>query len=185
MQNSPIFAKHESNLILFTSSKDPAASTLKVQLTELEHLTISMEPITGRFVFSPATPLIVRIEALLNSSSKDPATEAHTFIENLRALIIMEDFTSHGLSAGWMRDPGPKIAHDEMRSKLMKKPLQTAWFRRVSWFQNWWAVLQLGMDGERWFLVETYVLSALLRFETLIGPVSMNHLISRYPFHLR
>jgi mediator of RNA polymerase II transcription subunit 14 len=168
MQTNPIFAKHEANLTLSTSSDEPAESTLKVQLTKSEHLTISLEPITGRFVFSPASPMIAHMELILNSKSRDPASDAHTYIENLRALVAMEDFTNHGLSAGWMRDPGPKIASDELRSRLTKKPLQTAYFRRASWLQNWWAVLQLGVDGERWFLIETFVFSKLLIFERLI-----------------
>lgn len=162
MQNHPIFAKHEANLALSTSSDEPAESTLKVQLTKSEHLTINMEPITGLFVFSPPSALITRMETWLNTNCRDPASEGHGFIGRLRALVILEDVTNHGLSAGWLRERGPEVTPDELKSKLTKNPLQTAFFRRASWLPNWWAVLQLGMDGERWFLLETYVSPTLL-----------------------
>jgi mediator of RNA polymerase II transcription subunit 14 len=155
LQNNPIFAKHEAGLSLSTSPDEPSESTLKVQLTSIEHLTVSIEPITGRFIFNPASAMVGRVEYMLNKQSRDPASDAHAFIENLRALVIMEDFSSHGLSIGWMRDPGPKISAEDFKSKLkLKNFLQHTYFRRASWLPNWYAVLTVGMDGERWFLLE-------------------------------
>jgi mediator of RNA polymerase II transcription subunit 14 len=156
MQNYPIFAKHEANMALRTSSDEPAESTLKVQLTKSEHVTISMEPITGFFVLSPASQRITQMEGYLNTK-RDPASEGHVLIGNLRAMVLLQDIANHGLSAGWMRDTGLKIAPDELKSKLTKNFLQTAFFRRASWLPNWYAAIQLGMDGERWFLLEMYL----------------------------
>ena len=176
MQSDPIFAKHEANLKLFISADEPAESVLKVQLTKSEHLTISLEPITGKFILSPPSPMIARMESLLNSNTRDPASDGHKYIENLRALVTMEDFTSHGLSSGWLRETSPKISGEEMKSKLTKNPLQSVWFRRASWIQNWLAVLQLGRDGERWFLVEMYVASTSLFYKWLIVTASVTPL---------
>lgn len=185
MQKNPIFAKHQAHLSLSTSDDEPAESTLKVQLTNTEHLIVSIEPVTGRFIFSPASPIIARIEFMLNSKSRDPALDAHSYIENLRAMVILEDFTSHGLSAGWIKDTGPKIANEELKVKLVKSYLQIAWFRRASWLPNWFAVLTMGNDGERWFLLEAYVLSHLAHLEVLIITVSTTHLVRRSRIHLR
>ena len=154
MQQNAVFANHEANLTLFTSPDEPAESTLKVQLMKSEHLTIGIEPTTGKFCLSPPSAMINHIETHLNTI-QDPASNGHTAVEKLRALVAMEDFTSHGLSAGWIRERAPKIDGDELKSKLTKNALHSAWFRRASWLKNWWAVLQLGTDGERWFLVET------------------------------
>ncbi|KAG0651107.1 Mediator of RNA polymerase II transcription subunit 14 [Hyphodiscus hymeniophilus] len=176
MQKNPIFAKHEANLTLSISPDDPAESNLKVQLTKSEHLTVSMEPITGKFVFSPPSQMIASMERSINTLTKDPASDGHRFIENLRAFVTMEDITSHGLSAGWLRDQPLKINKEDLETKLAKKSLRMAWFRRASWVQNWWAVLQVGTDGERWFLVETESIPSETRisvsFEMKISGVS-------------
>lgn len=155
MQNNPIFAKHQAHLSLSTSKDEPAESTLTVQLTNKEHLAVSIEPVTGRFIFSPASPIIGRIEFMLNSKSRDPASDAHTYIENMRAMVILDDFTTHSVSAGWVRDIGPKVA-TEVLKKLVGSFHQIAWFRRASWLPNWFAVLTVGNEEERWFLLEAY-----------------------------
>jgi mediator of RNA polymerase II transcription subunit 14 len=163
LQTNPIFAKREADLNIFTSSNEPAESILKVQLTKSEHLSISVDPITGRFLFGQESSTIARMMENLNFKSRDPAFGVHTFIENLRAWVVTEDFSSHGASVGWIRDPtGPSVKGEDLTSKTTKIALQTAWFRRASWLQNWWALLRVGVDGERWFLLETYALPPYL-----------------------
>lgn len=157
MQPKPIFATREADLSLSTSSDEPAESHLKVQLTSNELMTVSIEPITGRFIFNPTSPMISQIEYRLNSMSQAPATDAWRYLENLRCSSISEDFANHGLSVGWIKGRGPEIKTDELKPVLPKDTVQIAWFRRPSWSKDWYALLTLGMYGERWWLLEMYV----------------------------
>ncbi|RFU32456.1 hypothetical protein B7463_g3889, partial [Scytalidium lignicola] len=150
----PLFSTHEAALSLSISQTEPMDSVLKVQLSNKEHASINIEPITGRFVFSPASRFLFEAEYRLNSRSKDPATEASAYIENLRCVLISEEIACRGLSVGWERTNNPGLKQDDLKPLLPKDTLQVSWFKRPGWGKDWLVAVTLSMSGERWWLIE-------------------------------
>ncbi|KAM3077049.1 mediator complex subunit [Clarireedia jacksonii] len=154
LTSKPIFANREAGLSLSTSTEDPKESQLKLQLTEKQQITITIEPVMGRFIFSPASRMITPWEAKLNERSRDPANEAHNYIENLRCLSIAEELVSLGTSVGWQRVGHPRLSNEDLKPIIPKDTLQLTWFRRPGWREDWLIAVSLGMSGENWYLIE-------------------------------
>ncbi|KAF4634371.1 hypothetical protein G7Y89_g3739 [Cudoniella acicularis] len=150
-----LFADHESLLSLTISSDNPAESELKVQLTSKRYLSVRIEPITGRFIFGPASRLNADFEFRLNSRSIDPAADGHNYIEGLRHLAVTEDIVSRAVSLGWTRVDNPGLKQEDLRAVVPKDTSQVVWLRRPGWRKNWYIAISLSMSGERWWLFET------------------------------
>jgi mediator of RNA polymerase II transcription subunit 14 len=157
LREKPLFANRELALSLSTSLTEPAESELKVQLTNEQHLSIKIEPISGRFVFSPAYRLITKFQLQLNEKSQNPANDAHTYIERLRCQLLAEDIANRGLSIGWERTANPGLKPDVLQKVVPKDTLEVLWFRRRGWLEAWHIAVVLSMSGEHWLLLETYV----------------------------
>jgi mediator of RNA polymerase II transcription subunit 14 len=162
LESRPLFAEGEASLFLTESSEEPSESLLKVQLTSREHLSVGVEPITGRFIFGPASMMITSIENQFNNKSKDPARDAQGWIENIRHRIVDFEISSHALSVGWRRVSMLPLPEDVMKSKFPKDTAQLAWFQRPSWKKDWFMVVSFSMSGERWWLIETCVFPRIL-----------------------
>lgn len=156
----PIFANREAALSLYTSNTEPKESTLRVQLTERQHVSITIEPVTGTFIFSPASRIITSSQNKLNSLDRDPALDAHFNIENLRCLAISEELVILGTSVGWRRADNPGISREDLKRKIPKDTKQITWFSRPGWHEDWLVAVTLGMSGESWWLFQTYVSSS-------------------------
>lgn len=154
----PLFASHEAVLSVFISKIEPAESELKVQLTSDRHLTIRIEPITGRFVLSPSSRIAFEFEFKLNDQCNDPATNAHNFIEEMRQRAVRDDIQLRGLSLGWARVKNPGIKLDDLRSVVPKETSQVLWLQRPGWVKNWYFAVSMSVSGERWWLIETYAI---------------------------
>lgn len=155
----PLYANRELALSLTISLTEPAESELKVQLTNEQYLTVKMEPISGRFVFSPASRLVTEWENRLNGRSINPAQEGHTFIESLRGLLLAEEIFNRSLSVGWVRINNPGLKPEVLQPFLPKGPLpQILFFRRPGWVEDWCIAVIMAPTGEQWWLFETYVL---------------------------
>jgi mediator of RNA polymerase II transcription subunit 14 len=152
----PLFANRELALSLSISLTEPAESELKVQLTNEQHLTVKIEPISGRFVFSPASRLTTEWENRLNGQTLNPALDGHTYIERLRIQLLAEEIISRGQSVGWMRIGNPGLKVDVLQQFFPKNTLpQTLWFRRPGWLEAWCIAVIMSTSGEQWLLLET------------------------------
>jgi mediator of RNA polymerase II transcription subunit 14 len=157
LASKPLFANRELALSLSISLTEPADSELKVQLTNEQHLSVKIEPISGRFVFSPASRLVSEWEARLNAQSSNPAQDGHSYIERLRSQLLAEEIVSRGLSVGWMRIPNPGLKQEVLQPYMPKDPPQILWFRRLGWLESWCIAVIMSMSGEQWLLFETSV----------------------------
>ncbi|TVY37517.1 Mediator of RNA polymerase II transcription subunit [Lachnellula subtilissima] len=155
LRRKPLFASHEAVLSVVISKTEPAESELKVQLTSDRHLTVRIEPITGRFVLGPSSRLAVEFEFKLNDQCNDPATNAHNLIEEMRQKAVMDDILLRGVSLGWIRVKNPGIKLDDLRSVVPKETSQVLWLQRPGWVKNWYFAVSMSVSGERWWLIET------------------------------
>jgi mediator of RNA polymerase II transcription subunit 14 len=158
LQAKPLFASHEAVVSIFTSTTEPAESELKVQLTSDRHLTVRIEPITGRFVLGPLSRLAVKFESKLNEECNDPAANAHNFIEELRKRAVMDEILVRGVGLGWNRVDNPGTKLDDLRSVVPKDTSQVLWLQRPGWVKNWYFAVSMSVSGERWWLIETYAM---------------------------
>lgn len=158
LRTTPLYASQEAVISLSTSPTEPAESELKVQLTSNRHLSVRIEPITGRFILSPSSRLNIDSEFKLNEQCPDPAEKAHKIIEDLRAKSAMDEITFRSLSLGWNRVGNPGIKVDDLRSVVPKDTMQVLWLQRPGWVKNWYIAVSMSVSAERWWLIETYVM---------------------------
>lgn len=156
----PLFANRDLELSLNVSD-DPAQSELKVQLTNEHHLSIKIEPISGRFVFGPVYRTYSEFEHYLNTKSVDPAIDGHKFIERLRCQLLSEDMHRHAFSVGWHIASNPGVKQDIVQQHAGKETLTTVWLRRIGWSREWFVIACQSMSGAKWLLLRMYVLSSL------------------------
>ncbi|KIN04624.1 hypothetical protein OIDMADRAFT_39144 [Oidiodendron maius Zn] len=155
LQSKPLFAGNEMALEITTSIDEPSETVLKVQVTSKQTISVSVEPITGRFIVGPGSLHNMRAEYGFNSKSTDPANDGHSYIEQLRCDTAADEITTHGLSVGWSRIRRPDLKADDLKQVLPKDTLQVAWFRRPGWRKEWFIAVSLSMGGDRWWLIET------------------------------
>ncbi|KAL2065137.1 hypothetical protein VTL71DRAFT_4278 [Oculimacula yallundae] len=155
LATKPLFANRDLELSLRISQDNPTASELRIQLTSEQHVSISIDPISGRFVFGPMSRTFANFEAGLNDRFRDPANEGHTWIERLRTFLITEDIVSRALSVGWNKVNNPELRFDKVKEFAGKNNSGVIWFRRFGWVKDWYLAVVQSMSGEMWYLVKT------------------------------
>jgi mediator of RNA polymerase II transcription subunit 14 len=155
LSTKPLFSDRQLSISFKESESEPKEPELRVQLTRQDNINITIESRTGCFAISPAFRLAMRTESHLNSLTKDPATVAHGFIENLRCIAVSEEIINRALSTGWEPLQNPGLKPEDLKPIIPRDTLQLSWFRRPGWSQGWFIVLSASMSGERWWLMET------------------------------
>lgn len=158
----PLFANRELGLDVFISSTEPDKSYLTVQLTHEQTIRIQIEPVTGRVIFSPASPMITRFEHVMNSTCKNLAEMGHGVILQLRYSLIEEAITSSAETIGWTRIRPPiqnkQTYKDELTEAFDNKHLpvdfaSVIWFERRPWNKGWYLTVFTSPSGEHWLLI--------------------------------
>jgi len=157
LRAKPLYANRELSLSFGKASDEPNELELKVQLTTRERISVTIEPVTGRFGISPASRLAIQAEFKLNSKIIDPASNANDYIENLRCVCVSEEVISRAVSVGWVYIRNPGIKKEDLKPIVPRDTLQLSWFRRAGWSQDWVVAFSSSMSGERWWLLQTYV----------------------------
>ncbi|KAI9834942.1 MAG: hypothetical protein M1819_002665 [Sarea resinae] len=163
----PLYARGALSISLSTSETEPVECALNVQLTASETITISVEPMTGRFALYPASPLSLRAEHEINSI-RDPADEAHTRIANLRCLVAQEEIDSRAKCVGWkpLKSFSPKF--EDIKRLLPRDTLRISMFRREGWWRVFILAVCIGMSGETWWIIETVETAMELKIKSAI-----------------
>src|SRR5439155_6082968 len=85
-------------LSLFSSTTEPADCSLTMQLTSSKTVSLSMEPVTGRFALQPSS-----LSLLAEQQLNNPTVEAYAVMRNFRAWVVDDEITSRAISVGWER----------------------------------------------------------------------------------
>lgn len=155
LQALSLYAKRDLAIALVASSAQQTQTSLNVQLTNRHHVTIDIEPITGLFIFNPASRAILEVEHRLNEGSAQPAVDGHLYIEQLRFALLSEDIVGRGMTVGWIRTNLQGLSRDSVASHVPKDTKSFLWFRRAGWVKDWYLLVSLSMSGEHWLLLET------------------------------
>ncbi|KUJ24036.1 MED14-domain-containing protein [Mollisia scopiformis] len=170
-----LYANRELGISLVTSPDDPSKPELEVSLTNERRLSLKIDPISGRFVFSPTMLMAHKYEVMMNAPSRDPKDstgkrmedtidKALRVLENLRYSFITDDIVTRGVSLGWRRLPDPGIKRSVLFESIPKNTQMSLWLRRPGWAEDWYLLVCLSMSGANWFLIK------LMRQATPLDP---------------
>ncbi|KAK4218198.1 mediator of RNA polymerase II transcription subunit 14 [Rhypophila decipiens] len=156
--SKPRFTQREGQLDLEISNDVPQNSSITMQLFGKEKASIRLEPITGAFVLSPLTPIMLEGQNALNSSN-NPAEEGPGHLERIRWICTTRDLQSRSRSIGWNVFKS-QISNDDLKkivysnSPASREPFQSVWMQKRGWNSQWYVVVSMSLGGDQWFLVQ-------------------------------
>ncbi len=155
LKTKPRFATRQANLRLDLSKDEPTDSALTMQLVDKDDVVVRIAAITGFFDLSPQTTVmgggVRKFDASLN-----PAEDGATILEQLRSVYLTQELNRRAKSTGWALSM-PPIKPDELKQHVSTSPqerYQPVWLRRPAWNANWYVLVSLSLEGDRWWLVE-------------------------------
>ncbi|SLM35989.1 Mediator complex, subunit Med14 [Lasallia pustulata] len=137
------------------STSEPAACSLTLQLTRSKTITVALEPISGNFAISPASPANPDLNNLLH-----PATEASSRIATLRCVVAQEEVESCAKCIAWESLKTIKPSIETMKASFPRDTMRIGFFRVPPWGMNWLLAFTTSMNGDFWWIVELPVASA-------------------------
>ncbi|KAG9236332.1 mediator complex subunit MED14-domain-containing protein [Amylocarpus encephaloides] len=154
LSGKPLYTTLEAAIALKLSNDQPSESELNVQISSDRQISLKIEPIAGRFIYSPASRLVMNHENRLNYMP-DPATNAHKAIDDLRYDIVADHISTRGASVGWVGVQNPGLERDDLQKVVPKGTVKVLWFKRNGWVKNWYLTASIGSSGESWRMIET------------------------------
>ncbi|KAI9701888.1 MAG: mediator complex subunit [Candelina mexicana] len=150
---SPLYANELLSFLLTPSAAESLESSLEVQVTRLRTVSISIEPVTGRIILQPASPLFSRLEWELNGM-RDLTREGPSAIARTRCTIAQDEIETTARCVGWesVKNLGRK---DEESRAFPRDTRLVCYFRRKGWNPNWVMAVSIGTGGEAWWIMQT------------------------------
>lgn len=153
--SKPRFEKRQASVSLCISSEEPSESTLAIQLTHSQTLTMRLNTTTGHFNMQPATrSLISRAETFLNQRCKNPIEDGVIQIETIRWQSEFDEIIRRGKGSGWHMSRRPVNPDEIKRLHPFREQCQPLWLKREGWGPSWYLVVCLSLAGDTWWLVE-------------------------------
>lgn len=153
--SKPRFEKRQASISLSISSEEPSESTLAIQLTHSQTLTVRMNTTTGFFNMQPAArTLISRAEVFLNQRCKNLVEEGVAHIETIRWQSEFDEIIRRGKGSGWHLSKRPVNPDEIKRLHPSREQCQSLWLKREGWDPAWYLVVCLSLAGDTWWLVE-------------------------------
>ena len=162
--SKPRFSNRQARLDLHISKDDAAQSSLTVQLFDNETVTVRIDPLTGSFILSPQSTIILRWQQNLNSCP-NPAEDGPNILEQLRWLYTTRDISSRCRSNGWQVLPRIPVSQEDLKTIVnsatpsSREPYRAVWLRKAGWNPQWFVMMSMSLSGDRWWLVELYALA--------------------------
>lgn len=144
----PVFSA--SKLTLHTSTTDSSESYLKIMMTTNRHVTLSIEPISGRLLLRKSTQTINISEQVINNK---PISTVHEILDRLRRQILQEEIVNKAKSAGWEILKPINVKQDDLIKKLgATKDALFVYIRQRSWKKGWALVCVVSDAPEKWWI---------------------------------
>ncbi|KAF7513154.1 hypothetical protein GJ744_010550 [Endocarpon pusillum] len=147
-----LYAGGKHALELSISHAEPTDCSLRIQLTNSKHVTLSIEPITGSLILRPASSLSGRTEFELNRL-QNPVDDGVQHISMLRCLVAEQEFTQQANIAGWQILPTFRLSQRELRALFPPAVLRYVLIRQHSWQQNAMVAATFSMESDNWWLL--------------------------------
>lgn len=154
--SKPRYANRQASVALDLSQDDPSESSLAVQITHSETLTVRINAITGFFFLGPVSTYISRAESQLNHRSRDSVEDGFTEIESIRRMCTFDEIVRRGRGVGWIVCGQPVEPEEIKKIHPSKESHQELWIKVAEWGRGAWAVVvSLSLAGDAWWLIET------------------------------
>jgi mediator of RNA polymerase II transcription subunit 14 len=147
-----MYADGQKRLELFSSNVEASDCSLVIQLTSTEHITLSVEPISGLLILQPASSISGRTEFEINRL-QNPVEDGLQHISMLRCLAAEQEFTQYANIAGWEVLQTFRLSQRELRALFPSDILRHMLIRQASWQQNAMVAATFGMESDNWWLI--------------------------------
>ncbi|KAF2444266.1 MED14-domain-containing protein [Karstenula rhodostoma CBS 690.94] len=135
------------------SDTEPSDSRLAVSIGSKENTTnLSIEPITGKYTLSPATPLSTPAENAINRSL-EPAATSNT-ITQILARSILELIQRYAQQLGWQSVARQALRMEVVKAAVDLNVLRFTLFWPRGWSTNTALVAIVDATGESWWICE-------------------------------
>ncbi|KAI1429963.1 mediator complex subunit MED14 [Xylaria sp. FL1777] len=149
------FLRREASLGLNIVDKDPAESSLMMQLNHEQYLTIKVAPITGTLLVVPQARGHFDLQSQLNKETRRPITEQVALLERFRCSFVEDELNRRGKSRGWSVCNPPPVKQEETRQFLgTRGAYQLIWLKRRGLPENWYIMVSQSLSGDQWWLTE-------------------------------
>jgi mediator of RNA polymerase II transcription subunit 14 len=139
-------------LELSCSDAKSSSCSLHIQLTRSKHITLSIEPISGSLILSPASSLSGRTEFELNRL-QSPVEGGPQHISMLRCLAAEQEIAGQAINSGWEVLHAYRLSNRELRALFPPKTLRYLLLRLTSWQEKVMVAVTFSMDGDHWWLI--------------------------------
>lgn len=157
--SKPRFAQKHARLDLEISKEEPQNSSVAVQLFDNDKAVIKIEPLTGFFTMFPRSPVFLKGQMKLNTSS-NVAEEGANLMEQLRFDHTVKDLNSRVRSIGWFVCR-PPITQEETKAIVYsdasgsREAFKAVWLRKANWMtRQWFVMISMSLGGDQWWLVD-------------------------------
>ncbi|KAI0541177.1 mediator complex subunit MED14 [Xylaria digitata] len=159
MKSQGRFLRREASLGINIVGDNPGESSLTMQLSYQQDLTIKVAPITGTLL---AIPLAIPqsrgnfdLQNQLNKETRRTITDQVALLERFRCYFVEDELNRRGKSRGWsVCNPHP-VKHEETRQFLgTRGNYQLIWLMRRGLPDNWYIVVAQNLSGDQWWLAE-------------------------------
>ena len=157
--SKPRFAQKHARLDLEISKEEPQNSSLAIQLFDNDKAVIKIEPLTGLFTLFPRSPVFLKGQMKLNTSS-NAAEEGANLMEQLRYDHVWSNLNSRVRSIGWCVSR-PPITQEETKAIVYsdasgsREPFKAVWLRKANWItRQWFVMMSMSLGGDQWWLID-------------------------------
>jgi mediator of RNA polymerase II transcription subunit 14 len=161
-----VIARHTAYLLLTTrqnlnptlvtgttsSDNEPSECMLKVSMGPMNTTTLSVEPVTGRYILQPITSLSSSAEQIINRPQDASNTSA--IVTQLLARSVIHHIQKIAQQVGWQ-----PIARQSLRPEVIKEEvglevLEYALYWPRGWTPTWALAVVVDVSGESWWICE-------------------------------
>jgi mediator of RNA polymerase II transcription subunit 14 len=162
-----VIARHTSDILQSTqenvrsgvmanahlSDIEPADCTLQATLgTQSTSITLSLEPVTGKFIMRPASALSARAEGAFNQG-REPAQMANVVTQVLAGTLV-NMIQKNAQQLGWRPVARQSLHQQKVASAVKLDVLASALYSPRGWSPGWAFAVVIDSFGESWWILE-------------------------------
>jgi mediator of RNA polymerase II transcription subunit 14 len=138
---------------LTISCREPLDCELALQLTKTKFLKVIIEPVSGRVILQPPSPLHNRFEHQLNAS-RDLVKDGGLLLGQLRCFAVKEEVEYRARTIGWDVLQNVRLPDADKKRFLPKDAVTFSLLRQPTWRQGWHLLSTHGLSSDLWWTVQ-------------------------------
>lgn len=145
--------KSKLQVDLRTSETEPADCTLRTTLgPKSNSITMSLEPVTGRYILQPANATTARAENAFNQG-REPSAIGHILTQALAQTLLIS-IQSIASQLGWQPVSRQSLQMNNVKEAVKLDVIQYALYCPRGWSSKWAFAVVIDTNGESWWVLE-------------------------------